>query len=795
MGAALLRLTILAFVAGVGWLQQQAALPDLRFAGWLACLLPAWWLAGRLPCRPGRVFVVAGVILGGAFAAGFFYAAWRAELRLADALPPAWEGRDIRVTGVVAALPQLTERGVRFDFDVESVATPGARVPKRIRLFWYQQAPAANEAGEDEALPNPMRLHAGERWQLTVRLKRPHGTANPHGFDYEAFLLEHGIRATGYIRKDPNNFRLTRMVYRPGYLVERARDEIAQRMRRALADAPYGGVLVALAIGDQGAIPQAQWRVFTRTGVNHLMSISGLHVTLFAGLLFGAAYWAWRRSARLTQRMPARKVALIAGVSGAAAYTVLTGFAVPAQRTLYMVAAAALATWSGRQGSPSRVLAFALAVVVLFDPWAVLAAGFWLSFGAVAVILYVASHRLGRRGWLREAMQVQWAVTLGLVPMLLILFQQVSVVSPLANALAIPLVSFVVVPLTLAGALLPLDFPLQFAHGAMSACMAGLTVLSEAPATVWQQHAPPLWAAAGAGIGVVWLLAPRGFPARWVGAAAMLPLFAAAPPTPLPATLDATVLDVGQGLAVVLRTANHAVLYDTGPRFGADVDSGSRIVLPYLRAAGIRQLDGMIVSHADNDHAGGAISVLDGVPVDWVLSSLPEDHPILGHAARSLRCVAGQRWEWDGVAFEVLHPEPEDYAEKRKGNDRGCVLKASAGSQSLLIAADIEARAEREVLAGYRERLKASVLIVPHHGSKTSSTEDFVAAVEPEWAVFTVGYRNRFGHPKPEVVARYAARGSGLLRTDAAGAIRFVFGAGAPVPQEYRKQNPRYWSS
>lgn len=787
----MLRLAILAFVAGVGWLQQQPTLPDPAHGWWLIAALPVLVIGRRFPAARAHPLVIA-LTLAVAFAAGFFYAAGRAEMRLADALPTAWEGRDIQLTGVVATLPQFNERGVRFDFDVEEVSTPGAQVPRRIQLFWFNRAGDA----DDDAHLSPARLHAGERWQLVVRLKRPHGTANPHGFDYEVFLLERGIRATGYIRKDPSNFRVTKTVYRPGYLIERARDDIAQRMRRTLADTPYGGVLIALAIGDQGAIAQDQWRVFTRTGVNHLMSISGLHVTLFSGLVFGAAYWAWRRSARLTQRIPARKVALLAGVLGAAAYTLLTGFAVPAQRTFYMVTAAALATWSGRVTSPSRVLALALAVVVLLDPWAVLAAGFWLSFGAVALILYVSSHRLGRGRWLREAAQVQWAVTLGLIPMLLVLFQQVSVVSPIANALAIPVVSFVVVPLTLAGAFLPLDFMLQVAHGVMSACMAGLTLLSELPAAVWQQHAPPAWAVIGAGIGIVWVLAPRGFPARWVGAVAMLPVFAVAPPAPLSGTLDATVLDVGQGLAVVLRTAHHAVLYDTGPGFGAEIDSGSRIILPYLRAAGISRLDGVIVSHEDNDHAGGAVSVLDGVPVNWLLSSLPEGHGILNHAAHAIRCVAGQHWQWDGVAFEVLHPAPADYAARRKGNDRGCVLKVSAGGQSMLIAADIEARAEREVLAESRDRLRASILIVPHHGSRTSSTTDFVAAVNPAWAVFTVGYRNRFGHPKPDVVARYAARGSGLLRSDTAGAIRFVLGLDGPVaPQEFRKQNPRYWNS
>ena len=729
-----------------------------------------------------------------AFGAGFYWAAWRAEIRLADELPPVWEGRDVQLVGAVAALPQYNERGVRFDFDVEEIVTPGARVPRRIQLFWFNRA--ADADAEDEAHINPARLHAGERWQLVVRLKRPHGTVNPNGFDYEAFVLERGIRATGYIKKDPNNFRLNKTLYRPDYLIERMRDEIAQGMRRALADKPYGGVLIALAIGDQGAIPQNQWRVFTRTGVNHLMSISGLHVTMFSGLVFGIAYWGWRRSARLTQRVPARKIALAAGMLGALAYTLLTGFAVPAQRTLYMVAAAALATWSGRITSSSRVLALALLAVVVLDPWAVLAAGFWLSFGAVAVILYVSNHRLGRRHWLTEAAQVQWAVTIGLVPALLILFQQVSVVSPLANALAIPVVSFGVVPLTLAGSFLHLDALLALAHGVMSACMAVLEVLSESPAAVWQQHAPPMWAAIGGGIGLVWWLAPRGLPARWVGAVAMLPLFVATPVAPPTGTLEATVLDVGQGLAVVLRTAHHALLYDTGPRFSSDVDSGGRIVLPYLRADGVRALDGVIVSHQDNDHAGGAGSVLDGVPVGWLLSSLASDHPLIAHAARPLRCMAGQRWEWDGVRFEILHPSAESYQLTRKGNDRGCVLKASGPGSSLLIAADIEARAEREVLARDRSVLNAAVLIAPHHGSRTSSTPEFISAVGPRWTVFTVGYHNRFGHPKEDVVERYREQGSRILRSDESGAIRFVLSPQHDIAvSDYRKENPRYWRS
>jgi competence protein ComEC len=295
-------------------------------------------------------------------------------------------------------------------------------------------------------------------------------------------------------------------------------------------------------------------------------------------------------------------------------------------------------------------------------------------------------------------------------------------------------------------------------------------------------------------LGVAWLLAPRGFPARFAGACLLLPMFLLAPMPPLPGVLHLTVLDVGQGLALVLRTARHALVYDTGSRFSSDVDAGARTVLPYLRATGVRALDGLIISHGDNDHSGGAESVLDGVPVQWLLSSLPPDHAALNRGVTALRCEAGQHWQWDGVMFEVLHPQANSYSEKRKENDRSCVLRVAVGQHVLLLTADIESKSERELLALGADKLRANVLIVPHHGSRTSSTPEFVAAVQPEVAIFTVGYRNRFKHPKPEVVARYQALNTHLLQSDAAGAIEITLpSSGEMAIQSYRKQNPRYW--
>jgi len=783
-----MRLNVIAFALGVWWLQQQAQLPVLE---WYWLLAPAIF-AALVPLEPRAVSLrvtrgLAACLL--AAVCGFGWAAWCAQDRLADELPTAWEGRDIAVVGVVAGLPQPYERSVRFDFDVERVLTPDARVPSHIALSWW------SSARDDETAELP-RLHAGERWRFTVRLRRPHGTVNPNGFDYEAFLLERDIRATGYVREKEERQRVADLVPSPGYLIERARERLRGRILDALPGAPYAGVLAALAIGDQRAIPPQQWQVFTRTGVNHLMSISGLHVTMISGLVFAVVSVLWRRSERLTLWLPARKAAVVAGFAAALAYAMLAGFEVPAQRTVYMIAVVAVALWSSAIIPVSAMLAAALLVVLLIDPWAVNAAGFWLSFGAVAVIFYVTAGRIAQPNWAIAWLRIQWAITLGLVPLTIALFQQVSIVSPLANAVAIPAVSLLVVPLTLAGMLLPFDFVLKLAHLVMSWCGAFLEWLNALPSAVWQQHAPPAWAVVAAMIGALWMLLPRGFPARWIGIFGFFPLFLAVPPALPDGTLRITVLDVGQGLAVVVQTSHHALLFDTGPSFGPgyDSDSGNRIIVPFLRAAGIRALDAMVVSHKDNDHSGGAASVLQAVPVAEVSTSIPPDHPAVARASHIGRCETGQQWEWDGVRFAMLHPSAADYAAvKLKENDRGCVLRISALNAAVLLPADIEAKSEREILEQYGTKIGSDVLVVPHHGSRTSSTPPFITAVHPRIAIFTVGYRNRFGHPKEEIVQRYAQAGSRTYRSDRDGAVIVDITASGLAARSWRAAYRRYW--
>ncbi len=519
--------------------------------------------------------------------------------------------------------------------------------------------------------------------------------------------------------------------------------------------------------------------------MTHLVSISGLHVTMVAALLAALVSALWRRSETLLRHLPAQKAAIAAGAAAAFAYALLAGFEVPAQRTLYMLAVVALALWSGRNYGVSRTLACALFVVLVLDPWAVLATGFWLSFGAVALLFYVGSARAGAaRGWRESLAQwgaAQWAVSVGSVPLLLYFFQQFSLVSPLANALAIPVVSFLVTPLALAFALLPWPPLLHLDHWLLAQLMEGLETLASWP--VWQQAAPSPAATLIALVGVAWLLLPRGFPARWLGLAFLLPALLLPPPRPQAGEAWVDVLDVGQGLAVVVRTATHALAYDAGPLYSASADAGARVVVPFLRASGIDALDLLVVSHRDKDYSGGVAALREALPVARIVSPIAE---LPGEA-----CAAGQGWEWDGVRFTVLHPTLADYTmAAKKSNSMSCVLRLATASASMLLTADIEAADEKALVERAASELASAVLLVPHHGGKASSTAPFVAAVAAGDAVFSVGYRNAFRHPRPEVLDRYGAIRQ--WRTDRDGAIHIALGSGTAV-SAWRQERRRYW--
>src|SRR5512139_2334859 len=751
-----MRLTLIAFCLGVGLLQQQAMVPTAHWLWVMPLLLAVLWLPAR--SRPlAESFRRLGIALL-CVALGFAWAAWRAESRLAERLPAHWQGVDIELVGVIGDLPYANARGERFVLDVEQVVTPGAPALRRVQLTRYWPRGAVDFE---------TRMRAGERWRLTVRMKMPYGTSNPHGFDLEAWMLERRINASGYVRETPAPQRLAAQAHTPGAWVAATRAAVRDRIFATLGDAPSAGVIAALVVGDQRSIPHDQWRAFTRTGVNHLLSISGLHVTMIAALAGWLVAALWRRLPRRAERTPARQAGLVAAVLAAFGYALLAGFQVPAQRTLFMLMVLALAFWGRREARPFTALIVALFVVLLIDPWAVLSAGFWLSFGAMAAILWVSFGRVALPDRLRGWVTVQGAVTLALAPVLFMLFQQVSLISPLANAVAIPVVSWLVTPLALLGVLVPLLW--HAAAWLMDALGTGLLWAANLPLAVMTLPAPPWWAAALALAGTAWMLLPRGFPLRSLGLVLWLPLLFPLRDAIAPGHFRAEAIDVGQGTAVLVSTAGHTLLYDTGAAF-ADSDSGERIIVPFLRAAGVGELTGLIVSHDDTDHTGGMRSVLRDLPTGWLLHGLPAASPLLAGTPPARPCARGQRWTWDGV------------------------LWVSGARNSLLLTGDGERRTELELLES-GQLAPVSVLFAGHHGSRTSSIPAFVAATRPEWVVYTLGYRNRYGHPHPQVMARFREIGARTLRSDAGGMLRFDFGEAGVEASQYRPTHRRYWQA
>ncbi len=756
----------LAFLAGILVVQQLAVLPALAW-GWLLPplgLLAVWKRFFLLP-----LFLVVGA----------FWVAVRADAVLQERIAPELEGVDLALEVVVADIPRPAEHGVRFVADVRRARRNGAAVavPARVQLSVY---------GAD------LKLRVGDVWDLSARLRRPHGFQNPGGFDYEGHLFHQRIRAVGYVRATPPpQLRATDLA---AYRLDRFRQDLSERIAALLPDNAFTGMLIAFANGDERGIADTQWQVLNRTGTIHLIAISGMNIGLVAGLVFFLLRWLWALPGRTVLLWPAPKVAAVGAMAAAFVYTALAGFAIPTQRALIMLAVVLGGVLVARRVSATTLLAAALLVVLLFDPLAVMAAGFWLSFAAVAVLVYAVQGRPGHGPWhrrWREWGRLQWAVAIGLLPLLLLFFQQTSISGPLANLIAIPAIELAVIPATLLAVAALLTLPdavagglLQLAAWPLEMLWPMLEYLAGLEHSQWTQHLPVPWNFGCALVGVLLLLAPRGWPARWLGGVWLAPILLVRPALPAPGEAWITLLDVGQGLAAVVRTHGHTLVFDTGARFSARFDAGRAVVLPYLRAAGVARVDTLVVSHGDNDHIGGAASLRQGLPVARVLSSVPERLP------DALACAAGTTWEWDGVTFRILHPAP---GQAGAGNNTSCVLQVTGPYGRVLLPGDIEAPAEAALLAEFGSGLAARVLVVPHHGSKTSSTPAFIDTVRPEVALFPYGYRNRYRHPHPAVVARYIDSGARLYDSPAHGAIEVRLAPGAPPPSSYRETHRRYW--
>ena len=822
-----MRLAITAFIAGGSLLLFLPQVP-LYWLPIVVCVAIIAITVLLVAQRSTRLFQAAMIVL--AFALGFAWNARYAENRLDNILIEELEARDLVVEGRVAALPQSKPDGAKFAFTVDRALMGREdleRFPKKIYLSWQ---PAWRNPGEiPEMIP-------GQRWRFKVKLKRPYGSLNPYTFDFERWSFHQDFGASGSVKSGQlllaSDIGLTEFELR----MELARWSLRQKILRILpGDAPYVGVLIALVMGDQNAIDQDDWRVFNATGIGHLISISGLHVTMLAGVGAALAAWIWRRRS-LPLFIPVSKLAAISGFLTAFIYAWLAGFQIPAQRTMYMVGVVAFALWTGRNPRSFDIWWWALLIVLVIDPMAPYTPGFWLSFGAVAAILYGMGNSAGLLGiptgkelevhWtqrlaeaLREACRVQGVVTLALLPLTLYWFYQASVVSPLANAFAIPLVSYVVTPLAIAGALLPevigrwlllpahasMDYLAQLLHW-----MAGWKW-----SVVWSRQ-PEWWILLLSSAGIIYVIRPGLLQDTWrsrvfalsASIGLLTPFSDIASGQLIPTgAFKATIFDIGQGTAVFIETANKTLLYDTGPIQGKKDDAGQRILLPYFRGRGVDQIDRMVISHSDSDHVGGAATLLKHIEFQSMMGSLPSSNPLLQnlHSKNipSIPCRFGQHWIWDEVEFFIWHPREDTIFANQyssKPNEMSCVLEVRNKHTSLWLTGDVERQGETEIVERLDDQMlkvlgdRELILMAPHHGSKTSSSEDLLKRLKPDHAFAQNGYRNRYGHPHPTVVDRYESLGIPFTQTPETGAQVWRFGGlGKAVLEGWRLERHRLW--
>lgn len=760
-----------ALTAGLLLLPLLPVLPPPVLALGLALVfLLAWWHARRPWLLAGLAFCLAG--------------AWSiqgARQALEQRIPSAWEGRSLLVRGEVEGLPEAAPRGARFRFRPRELRLDGeaAALPGHGRWQLFSPLPT---------LPLP-----GSDCRLEVRLKRPHGAANPAGFDFEAWLLSEGVTATGSVRA---------MHCQPprGFSMDGLRLRLREEFSRRYPERPAAGVLLALVSGDRSRVDDAAWQNYSLTGVVHLMAISGMHVTMLAAVAAWLLLRLLRLWPRLGLRWPLQRPVMLAGLGVALAYSLLAGFSVPTERTLVMVAVVVLASCAGRRLPPFLVLLLALVAVLGWSPLAVHAAGFWLSFGAVTVLLLFGVGEGEIPAW-RQALHLQFAVTFLLLPLTLWFFDRISWVSPFANLIAVPLVTFGVVPLGLLGFLCWLT-GLGAGAGFFWSAATGLVEIMDAlmeQFAAWPLASVP-FSLSGLGallwltLAVICLLQPASLRLRLLAPAFLLPLWW--PPAALSgAQMRVTVIDVGQGLSVLVETAGHRLLYDTGPAMGSRADAGQRHVLPVLYRRGIHHLDTLVLSHGDLDHTGGAASVLAGVAVRRGLGAAPAAPLPPGLSWQG--CEAGQHWAWDGWDFAILYPDASEYRDARGDNNRSCVLRISRGNSSILLPGDLERPGERALLSRLAPSALASrVLVLGHHGSRSSTSAAFLAAVRPSLAIASAGYRNAFRHPSQVVLGRLDAAAIPWHNTAASGALTLYFdGAGGIDLEEYRRVSGHYWQA
>ena len=778
-----MRLLSISFLVGILSIQPLTSLPRLRwFSGdeispyllilvTFTLLVVVFSIRYKNQYKTWKIRPLIGLIFG------CLYVLWAANSILSSQLPASLEGNDIIVNGTVASIPYPRKDGWRFKLKINEASSLNhpeqvLALKGTLRLGWYRTKNT---------------LKAGQKWRLVVRLKRPAGFMNFGGFDYEKWLFQQRIVGTGYIRKSSKNKLLADSSM---FSVDHYREAILQGIQQRIKDPQQASIVAALAVADRSAITDQQWQILRQTGTNHLIAISGLHIGMVAGFGFFPVMIIWWLFPSLYQKMPVRMAGGIVGAIFAVSYALLAGFTLPTQRALIMVLVVLFGLLARRHYSSSNILATALLAVLIYDPLAVLSQGFWLSFVAVGLIMFTVARRIARPSLLMNVISIQLVLSFGMLPLMFAFFGVGSLSSPLANLIAIPWVTVVVVPLTLLGVLmLPFtalsSFLLNLAGDSVSIMMNVLEALSSSAFMISLAEVP-WYLLVLSFVGFIWLWLPSKFPARWLGALLILPAILYRTEPIEQGAFKYDLLDVGQGLASVIRTKNHVLIYDTGPRASASFDTGKLVVLPFLKANNISYVDTLILSHEDMDHRGGTTVIRQNIDIGSILSSDTTLFEGIKH------CDKGMKWSWDEVEFEMLSPLQEWQGSE---NDRSCVLRVSNKNHSLLLTGDIEKIAEKQILSS-GVMLKSEVMTIPHHASKTSSSEPFIDAVQPELALATTGYRNRFHFPNKQVVSRYQQRNISVMTTAQSGAISLYFPPTADAYQleAYRDTHQHYWN-
>lgn len=727
--------------------------------------------------QPHKVIQLLCVVLG-----GFGFMVCNINQHYSHALPLDLEGQKFAIVGTVSS---VVERGddtsSDFDFVVSRYNNNDSiwQLPAKIHLSWKQ--------------PHKQ-LKPGSIFHLLVKLKRPRNYANLGSFDLQKFYLQQRVVALGYVVNSPANDFIE--INRSSHPINYIRQYLLNLGTQTLVGSKFSSIVISLVLGIKGHMPLEQMQVLQNTGIAHLMAISGLHIGLIASMVFFIIRTLWRYAPNKWLHIPAPIVAAYVSLISSIIYAALAGFSIATQRSLIMIIVFLLGTILKRNLTATHGFFLALALVLLWDPFAVLSLGFWLSFLAVGFLIFAMRGRSMPNHILAKILRYfkpQLIMTVALLPITLLFFSQSSIIAPIANMIAIPWVSFTVVPVSLIAILImPLhynlgDALLKLAANNFALLWPLLEWLAKFPVYTWnlpQKYV--LLIIAVAVLGALWLFMPIGLPSRWWGILNFAPLFFTSMSVIPYGQADITMLDVGQGLSTIIHTKNHVLVYDTGAKINDNFDLGSRVVAPYLQAVGVKHIDLLMISHGDNDHIGGAIGLLNKIIAQDVMTSdlndLPQYSPKI--------CAAGQQWQWDGVIFTVLHPSQDVFNAKR--NNQCCVLMVQAGQHKALLTGDIESNGEQQLVMRYGEQLQADVMLVPHHGSKTSSSLEFLHYVRPTYALIAAGYKNQYGHPKSEILERYDDFGATVLNTVTDGAISFRLGE-VLLPRLFRVGQQRFW--